>query len=134
MSRWIDADIYVTANLYDDEHEEYRNERITIADCLDRFTDEGCPTEGKPKQQWIPVSERLPDEQEWLGTKMFGTTISDKICITFDDNGKRFVKVMSLQNGELSDSDKKMMDVFHKGWKMLAWMPLPTPYKGGDNE
>jgi hypothetical protein len=47
MSRWIDADICVTVNLYDDEHEEYRDERMTIADCLDRFTDEGCPTEDK---------------------------------------------------------------------------------------
>ena len=79
--------------------------------------------------EWIPCSERLPEEQEWLGTKMFGTTMSDAICITFEDNRKRFVKVMSLQNGELSNSDKEMMDVFHKGWKMLAWMPLPRPYK-----
>ena len=36
----IDADIYVTVRLYDDEHEEYRDERMTIAECLDRFTDE----------------------------------------------------------------------------------------------
>ena len=49
MSRWIDADICVTVNLYDDEHEEYRDERMTIAECLERFTDEGCPTEDKPK-------------------------------------------------------------------------------------
>jgi hypothetical protein len=39
----------VTVNLYDDEHEEYIDERMTIAECLDRFTDEGCPTESKPK-------------------------------------------------------------------------------------
>lgn len=59
MSRYIDADIYVTAKLYDDEHEEYRDERMTIADCLDRFTDEGCPTEVKPKQgEWIDTEER----------------------------------------------------------------------------
>jgi hypothetical protein len=43
----INADIYVTARLYDDEHEENRDERMTIADFLDRFTDEGCPTEDK---------------------------------------------------------------------------------------
>jgi hypothetical protein len=45
--KMIDADICVTVNLYDDEHEEYRDERMTIAECLDRFTDEGCPTEDK---------------------------------------------------------------------------------------
>jgi hypothetical protein len=43
----INADIYVTARLYDDEHEENRDERMTIADFLDRFTDEGCPTKDK---------------------------------------------------------------------------------------
>ena len=84
--------------------------------------------------EWIPCSERLPEEHEWIGTKEFGTTISDEVNITFDVNGKRFVNVMHLQNGELSGSDKKGMDVFHKGWKMLAWMPLPEPWKGADDE
>lgn len=84
--------------------------------------------------KWIPCSERMPEEHEWLGTKEFGTTISDIVNITFDVNGKRFVKVMSLQNGELSDSDKKAMDIFHKGWKMLAWMPLPESYKEGADD
>lgn len=85
-------------------------------------------------QQWIPCSVRLPEEHEWIGTKKFGTTISNPVHITFDVNGERFVKVMSLQNGELSNSNKKTMDVFHKGWKMLAWMPLPEPYKEDNNE
>ena len=79
--------------------------------------------------EWTLCSERLPKEHEWVGTKMFGTTISDNVHITFDVNGKRFVRTMSLQNGKLSDSDKKTMDVFHKGWKMIAWMPLPEPYQ-----
>lgn len=84
--------------------------------------------------EWIPCSERLPEEHEWIGTKKFGTTISDKVHITFDVNGERFVRVMSLQNGELSNSDKKTMDVFCKGWKMLAWMPLPKPWKGESDD
>lgn len=85
--------------------------------------------------KWIPISEGLPEEHEWIGTKQFGTTISDKVHITFDVNGKRFVKTLSLQNGELSDYEKRSMDVFYKGWKMLAWMPLPEPYRGdGEDE
>ena len=84
--------------------------------------------------QWIPFSERKPAEREWIGTKTFGTTISDEILITFDVNGKRFVRPMNLQNGELSGTDKSSMDAFFKGWKMIAWMPLPEPYKGGGEE
>lgn len=43
MSRYIDADEYVTVSLYDDEREEEYTERMTIAESLDHFTDEGCP-------------------------------------------------------------------------------------------
>jgi hypothetical protein len=68
MSRWIDADIYVTATLYDDEHEEYRDERMTIADCLDRFTDEGCPTKAEPKQgEWIDKAISIIDDMRGEG-------------------------------------------------------------------
>ena len=83
--------------------------------------------------EWIPISEGLPKEHERVGTKQFGTTISDKVHITFDVNGERFVKTLSLQNGELSNYEKRTMDTLHKGWKMIAWMPLPEPYKGGDS-
>lgn len=43
MSRWIDADRYITTQLYDEEHEEWNIERMTIASFLNRFTSEGCP-------------------------------------------------------------------------------------------
>ena len=84
--------------------------------------------------RWIPCSERLPEEHEWVGTKEFGTTISDEVHITFDVNGERFVKTLSLQNGELSNYEKRSMDALYKGWKMLAWMPLPEPWKGADDD
>lgn len=42
----IDADTMVTVMLYDEEHEEYYTERMTIAECLDRYTEEGCPWKG----------------------------------------------------------------------------------------
>ena len=84
------------------------------------------------KQEWIPCEERLPEEREWIGTKQFGTTISDIVLITFDVHGEKFVKPMSLQNGELSRADKKTMDAFYKDWNMLAWMPLPEPYHSGE--
>ena len=47
MSRYIDAGMYITAEIYDEEHEEYKTERMTIAEFLDRYTDEGCPSNDK---------------------------------------------------------------------------------------
>lgn len=56
--RLIDADEYVTVLLYDDEHEEEYTERMTIAESLDRFTDEGCPIGIEPKRgEWIAKTE-----------------------------------------------------------------------------
>lgn len=84
------------------------------------------------KDDWIPCSERLPEEREWIGTKSFGTTKSDTILMTFDVDGTRFVKPLSLQNGKLSKADAKTMDAFYKGWKVVAWMSLPQPYRKDD--
>ena len=80
--------------------------------------------------RWIPCSERMPEEHEWLGTKKFGTTISDEVYVTFEnEKGERFCQHMKFQNGELSRYDQFHMDTWFKGSKPIAWMPLPEPYK-----
>ena len=81
---------------------------------------------------WIPCSERLPEEREWIGTELFGTTISDEVLVTFESQGKRFVKPMHFQNGELGGMDKQEMDAIYGEWKVVAWMSLPEPWKGAD--
>ena len=91
------------------------------------------PSADRP-QEWIPCSERLPEEKEWIGTKKFGTTISDKVLVTFESRGKRFVKPIHFQNGELGGMDKHTMDAVYGEWQVVAWMPLPKPWKGADND
>ena len=91
----------------------------------------------QPEQRWIPVSERMPGEHEWFGTKKFGTTISNEVYVTFEaPDGQRFAKHISFQNGKLSPVDEQLMKVWFKGAKPIAWMPLPEPYKteSGDKE
>ena len=85
----------------------------------------------EPEQRWIPCSERLPEEHEWIGTKKFGTTISDEVYVTFEnEKGERFCKHMTFQNGELSRYDKVFMETWFKDSKPIAWKPQPEPYKG----
>ena len=80
--------------------------------------------------RWIPCSERMPEEHEWIGTKEFGTTISDEVYVTFEnEKGERFCRHMSFQNGELSRHDQFHIDTWFKGSKPIAWMPMPKPYK-----
>ena len=88
-----------------------------------------------PKQAWIPCSVRLPEEHKWIGTKKFGTTISDEVYVTFENpEGKRFAKHLRFQNGELSNFDQDKIDAFYKGSVPIAWMPLPEPYKAERTE
>ena len=80
--------------------------------------------------RWIPCSERMPEEHEWIGTKKFGTTISDEVYVAFEnEKGERFCQHMKFQNGELSRYDQFHMDTWFKGSKPIAWMPLPEAYK-----
>ena len=85
--------------------------------------------------QWILLSERLPEEHEWIGTKKFGTTISDKVYVTFESpKGERFCRHLCFENGKLSPPDQQTIDVWYKGSVPIAWMPFPEPYKGDRNE
>ena len=40
----IDGDKIVTANLYDDEHEEFTEKKMSIIDYVNAYTDEGVTT------------------------------------------------------------------------------------------
>ena len=83
------------------------------------------------EERWILCSERMPKEHEWIGTKKFGTTISDEVYVTFENpEGKRFAKHIRFENGKLSSFDQSKIDAFHMGSVPIAWQPLPIPYKG----
>lgn len=51
MPRLIDADTVVTILLYDDMSEEWETRKMTIAETIDRWSDEGCP----PTIDAVPV-------------------------------------------------------------------------------
>ena len=87
------------------------------------------------RSKWTPCNNCMPEEHEWIGTKRFGTTISDEVYVTFETpDGQRFAKHISFQNGKLSRSDAEIMRVWHKGAKPITWQPCPEPYKGDNNE
>lgn len=108
MNRWIDADERITIQLYDDEHEEWREEDMTIAELLNQYTDEGCPS---AKQEWIPCSERLPKDNGHYICSFVQPQRIDKIHIglAYCDNGRW---------------------VGYNAREITAWMPLPEPWKG----
>ena len=87
------------------------------------------------QSEWTLCSKRMPEEHEWIGTKHFGTTISDEVYVTFEaPDGQRFADHISFQNGKLSASDAERMRVWYKGAKPIAWKPLPEAWKGSVEE
>lgn len=70
--------------------------------------------ESRPKDEWIPCSERLP-------------TLADG----------RDVLVNVISDDRVYDiilADVETVETVHrKGW-INAWMPLPQPYRGDDHE
>lgn len=70
---------------------------------------------------WIPVSERLPKHEE----------LALVSALSYGEN-KAFVDILKMSNGKWY--------VFEPfcGWEevtcdIIAWMPLPEPYKESDN-
>jgi hypothetical protein len=71
----------------------------------------------QPEQRWIPCSERLPEHGgRYLISVLDGinrrTTVAPYLprCKAWAMNGRMAY------------------------WKVIAWMPLPEPYKGGEHE
>lgn len=87
------------------------------------------------QSKWTRCNDCMPEEREWIGTKRFGTTISDEVYVTFEaPDGQRFTDHISFQNGKLSASDAERMRVWYKGAKPIAWKPLPESWKGSVEE
>lgn len=88
--------------------------------------------------EWIPVSERLPEEHDSIFAKLYGTdkwdsrlhrTVSNRVLVTVKrDDNTRFVKESHTRDGEWAD-EKKCINC-----KVIAWMELPEAYKEKDND
>lgn len=83
--------------------------------------------------EWIPVSKKLPKEHNSIFAKWYGTdkwnsnlwrTVSNRVLVTVKyDDGTRIVKESHTRDGEWPDEKKC------RNCKVVAWMPLPNPYK-----
>ena len=89
---------------------------------------------GVTMQEWIPVTERLPDEHESLFARYKGTdkwrngmfmTISDPVIVCAEyENGERIVRTANTKEGVW-----KIKDSFYP-CRVTHWMPFPHPPKG----
>ena len=80
----------------------------------------------QPEQRWIPCSERLPEEKDAGILKKLGTSKrSEYVLATVEVKGERMTVTVCTYDGEW---DWNMKYAF-PDYKIIAWMPLPEPYK-----
>ena len=85
--------------------------------------------------EWIPVSEKLPDEHDGNFAKFYGTdkwddvfwkTQSKEVLVTVEfEYGIRSVASSYTTDGKWEIEKRVKL----KKCKVVAWMPLPEPYK-----
>lgn len=83
--------------------------------------------------EWIPCSERLPEERDSIFAKFKGTDkwkdgmferISENVLVTVEfDDGTRRTEVSHTVDG------KWKFDISVLQRKIIAWSPIPEPYK-----
>ena len=88
----------------------------TPIDGLYLVVKQDIPSADRP-QEWIPCKERLPREYEVLCCDIY------KNCIV----GHPFADD-SVSTGFCAESEGEFM------YECVAWMPLPKPWKGADDE
>lgn len=86
--------------------------------------------------EWIPISERLPEEHDSVFAKLYGTdkwrselwrTTSNIVIATIKYNdGRVIVKDAFTHDGEWTVEKR------NTNCKVIAWMPFPNPYKLGE--
>ena len=82
-------------------------------------------------QRWIPVTERLPEESSPWRTGYLATVT----CDTWSEPSVMYVQweTTMVRGKEVSRwiwNDR----LFPKCWHLVAWMPLPTPYREGGQD
>lgn len=90
--------------------------------------------------EWIPVSERLPDEHDSIFAKLFETDVvndmlwrtrSKEVLVTIEyEDGARTAKSSHTTDGKWWIEKETTLSKF----KVIAWMPLPKPYKEKEND
>ena len=87
---------------------------------------ENLPSE-QSEPHWIPCSERLPEEDHWLGGS--GRQFSDEVLVSvvnYDDEDT-WVYISQTIDGKWALELPRHCEI-------AAWMPLPKPYRGGEKD
>lgn len=121
---------YLMTNMNWHDEDGYESDDDYKRECITELIN-GVPS-AQPEPRWIPCSERLPEEdglylvtsREKATAEEFGFDLDDVEVrkMRFNEDGWRIPKhIPEWINGVVHTT-------------VLAWMPLPEPYKEDDHE
>ena len=102
--------------------------RQVMADIVTPIVVSQPPVEPeRKKEKWIPCSERLPDEKDAGILKKLGIEKrSEDVLATVEVKGERMTVTTCTYDGKWEWD----MKYAFPDYKVIAWMPLPEPYRG----
>ena len=110
LTRYIKTEINPYGKPFDGTVFEFGN---MLIDYIERM-------EKEPEREWIPVSERLPEDE-------YG------VLVTVNGKHNNITFIDALEIAEYDSTDGWIVEGY-LDWTnpdVTAWMPLPEPYKGG---
>lgn len=99
-------------------NEEMQEQARQMLERVARLSDEIERMKGEERQQWIPVTERLPEPETYILVSFDNYTFPDIATYRVDDDG----------SGAFYPGDEDYT-YLSTGFFVNAWMPLPEPYK-----
>ena len=109
-------------NLYYNDANRFNEEETKMADRV--LGGVQCMIESQPKVgEWIPVSERLPDVGVYV-------IVSTKNVAVFGDVKFNYENIRKTEPNFFFDEREDDFE-FVDEYEVIAWMPLPEPYKEG---
>lgn len=92
------------------------NKKQELVDRLAMYEDREDAKDTNVPSEWVPCSERLPEH--------YVTVLAQ--------HGKRFSDEQFIRPLVLTDEEEWYGDLGLLNGEVIAWMPLPDPYKGAD--
>ena len=105
----------------------YANGMAIAIDILNQLAEEYKDVPDTNVGKWIPVSERLPDKEEYL---------KDDGRFIVTDGNRRYQCIYDIYQGSFRTLVLFTNGGIERGWNfeedkcVIAWQPLPEPYKG----
>lgn len=103
---------------------------VKIGERLKSYEDTGLEPEEieamKNNGGWIPVNDRLPDEPKFSDEYYQDPDEMGVYLVTTKGNEPAVIEIYYAGNGKWIDVDT---DCFETEHEVIAWRPLPNPYK-----